>query len=262
MTDDIRTLDDVRAAVAEIAKTLDPRSRYVPELLAIVDASRDVADLEARMRAGCRGQRHAGADVFERMTLERKIRCNLITNETVLFRFSEGEWEALQRVIAARKTLRVLSAPCSHGEEPFSLAAACLQAGVPFAIDAIDIQAEAIAEARKGRLTMGFPAAYLETPAIVGKAVLAHVSFAEGDLLAPLPGNDRYDLAVCRNFLGYFKEEIAVGVATRLAARLAPGGALFVDSFCVGKFPGLAPALAAAGLRRDAGHPVFTAPAG
>ena len=261
MSPELKTLDDVRRAVAEIAKSLDPGSRYVPEFLAIVEASRDVADLEARMRAGCRGQRHAGADVFERMTLERKIRCNLITNETVLFRFSEGEWEALQRAIAARKSLRILSAPCSHGEEAFSLAAACLQAGVPFAIDALDIQKEAIAEARKGHLTMGFPAAYLDSPAIVGAPVLRHIAFAEGDLLGPLPGAERYDLAVCRNFLGYFKKEIAVDAAMRIAKRLAPGGALFVDSFCVGKFPSLAPALAAAGFRRDGAHPVFTAAA-
>lgn len=258
------TRDDVRAFIRTVAKTLDPASRYVTELLAIVDASTDVGDLTRRLQEDSRGMRFAGTQVFARMTLEQKIRCNLITNETVLFRFSEGEWLTLQRRLIprfARRTGRILSAPCSHGEEAYSLAAACLQAGVDFRLDAIDIQPECIAEGKTGRLTMGFPVEYLETPAIVGKNALGKIAFRVGDLLTT-PGDEgipdaRWDLVVCRNFLGYFVEDVAVRCASMLASRIEPAGALFLDSFCIGKFPTLAPALAKAGLTRDADHPVF-----
>lgn len=269
----MKTLDEVRGLVAEIASTLDPDSRYVPELLARVDSAADVDDLVRRMAEDSRGARHAGRDVFARMTIEQQVRCQLITNETVLFRFSEGEWSALVHRLLPRfaaraaadggdrggeaAACRILSAPCSHGEEPFSLAAACLQLGIPFRIDALDIQPACIEEARTGRLTMGFPAAYLESPAVVGPAVRERIDFRVGDLLDPLPGNDDWDLVVCRNFLGYFQEKIAVDTAARLAVRVRRGGALFLDSFCLAKFPGLVHTLVGAGLRRDGEHPVF-----
>lgn len=260
----MQTLDEIRGFVRSIARTLDPATRYVPELLALVDASADVADLERRLAAGSRGARHAGADVFARMTLEQKLRCNLITNETVLFRFTEGEWLVLQRRLIPRFAAaggRALCAPCSHGEEAFSLAAECLHAGVDLTIDAIDIQDECIAEARRGRLTMGFPIAYLETPAVVGGAVLSRIHFRAGDLLvAPGPGgipDARWDLILCRNFLGYFVEAVAVDCALRLAGRVSAGGALFVDSFCLAKTPTLAAAIEDSGLRRVDHHPIF-----
>ena len=265
----MKTLDEVRALVAEIASTLDPASRYVPELLAQVDASSDVDDLVRRMTEDSRGARHAGREVFARMTIEQQVRCQLVTNETVLFRFSEGEWNVLVHRLLPRVAARVaedngeaapcriLSAPCSHGEEPFSLAAACLQFGIPFRIDALDIQPACIEEARTGRLTMGFPAAFLEIPAIVGAAVRDRVDFQVGDLLEPLPGNEDWDLVVCRNFLGYFHEKIAVDTAARLAVRVRRGGALFLDSFCLEKFPGLVHTLVGAGLWREGSHPVF-----
>lgn len=253
------TLDDVRAFIGAIAETLDPKSRYVSELLAIVDKSTRVGDLVRRLDAGSRGARHAGLHVFERMTLEQKLRCNLITNETVLFRFSEGEWDVLIRRLLTHfvgRTGKILSAPCSHGEEPFSIAAACLQLGLDFDIDAIDIQPEVIAEAKTGKMTMGFPVQYLDTPAIVGKKALERIRFAVGDLLGELPAGT-WDLIVCRNFLGYFKEALALETARKLARRVEPGGALFVDSFCVTKFPALAAELDAEGLKREAAFPVF-----
>jgi chemotaxis methyl-accepting protein methylase len=256
------SLSDVRAFISQVASTLDPNSRYVTELLAVVGASRDVPDLVARLTSNSRGARHAGRQVFEQMTVEQKLRCNLITNETVLFRFSEGEWEALQSFITrfqSSRPGRVLCAPCSHGEEAFSVAAACLQAGVEFRIDAFDIQPACIEAARAGRMTMGFPDAYLENPAVVSREVLSRIGFAVADLLAepapPVAGP--WDLIVCRNFLGYFIEAVASRVAVRLANSLEAGGALFLDSFCLTKFSSLARQLEAAGLRRRGASPVF-----
>ncbi len=259
------SLTDVRKLVARLASSLDPASRYLPELSAVIDASSDVADLVRRLAANSRGARHAGAAVFEQMTLEEKLRCNLVTNETVLFRFSEGEWGAMQGLIGGFRKGgggRVLCAPCSHGEEAFSVAAACLEAGVGFSIDACDVQPACLEAARRGRMTMGFPEAYLETPAVVSRAVLDSIRFEVVDLLldpgeAGALGFGPWDLVVCRNFLGYFVDAVAERTARHLAGKVAAGGALFLDSFSVAKFPWLPGALAATGLRRQGSAPVF-----
>jgi chemotaxis protein methyltransferase WspC len=50
------------------------------------------------------------------------------------------------------RTLRILSVPCSTGEEPYSLAMTLLDAGIPphrFVINAVDISAQALARARE-----------------------------------------------------------------------------------------------------------------
>jgi len=260
------SLAQVRAFVARLAEGLDPQSRYVAELNEIVGAARDVPDLLERLARSSRGARHAGAAVFARMSVEERLRCQLVTNETVLFRFSEGEWEELHELVAraaaSGAAVRILCAPVSHGEEAFSIASACLQLGAPFAVVACDIQPQCIAEARTGRMTMGFPERYLDSPAVVSREVLERIDFRVADLFRE-PGSDGgvpggpWDLAVCRNFLGYFREPLATGLARTLAQRVAPGGALLLDSFCVRKFPSLLPALAASGLRERGAHPVF-----
>ncbi len=54
---------------------------------------------------------------------------------------------------------RLLSLPCSTGEEPYSMAMALLDAGVPadrFRIDAVDISAAALAQAERARVRKEF----------------------------------------------------------------------------------------------------------
>ena len=49
-------------------------------------------------------------------------------------------------------TLRILTVPCSTGEEPYSVAMALLDAGLPperFTVDAVDISPRALARARR-----------------------------------------------------------------------------------------------------------------
>src|SRR5689334_16636825 len=85
------TLADVRAFIGERAAPLDPQSRYITELAAIVDAAGDLADLERRLDAGCRGRLHAGDGSWSRMSLAEKLAVNLVTNETELMRFERAE---------------------------------------------------------------------------------------------------------------------------------------------------------------------------
>ncbi len=259
-TTDLQTLDDVRAFVARTAQTLDPDSRYISEFLAVVDAAPDIDALEAAITASSRGQRHAGADVFARMSLRNKVLSNLITAETALFRFAEGELEALSTLPARAENdpVRVLIVPCSHGEEAFTVAAHFLRLATRFSIRAFDIQPALVEEARTGRLTFGYPTEYLSTPGYVSESVLEHIEFDRGDAFAlPLPEDATFDVVLCRNFIGYFVPDRASELVDALARRLAPGGLLFLDSFCSAKMPLLLDTLARRDVTRLGAHPVF-----
>src|SRR5258708_5497288 len=93
--DEVATLDDVRAFLRRRALPLDPGSRYISELEAVIDAAADVADLERRLDAGCRGRLHAGDATWARMSLAEKLAVNLVTNETELMRFERAEMAQL-----------------------------------------------------------------------------------------------------------------------------------------------------------------------
>ena len=257
---EISDLAAVRRTIHTHAARLDPDSRYNRDLLAHADASGSVAEFESRLDAGSRGQRHSGADVFDRMTLAEKIVANLITPETTLFRFSEGEMEAIDRHLLphlGKRRAEILIVPCSHGEEAFTIAAYFLKVGLDFHIRAFDVQPALIEEARTGRLTFGYPTDYLASPGYVSPAVLERITFEVGDAFAlPLDGR-RFDLILCRNFIGYFVEEVAVELVEKLRRLAAPEGVLFLDSFCVSKIPGIERHLDGTGARRLFGRPAF-----
>ncbi|GMV81782.1 MAG: hypothetical protein AMXMBFR7_29660 [Planctomycetota bacterium] len=260
-----KSLLDVRKYIEHAAAELDRQSRYVPELLRVVDAAQDIPDFERLMNEGCRGQRHAGADVFAKMSLREKVLANLITPETTLFRFTEGELEALDREIVPRlqgRKARLLVVPCSLGDEAFTAAAFLLKRGIDFEIFAFDIQPALIESARSGRLSFGFPLEYLDPPGKVAPALLQKIRFEVGNAFAlPLQeGVKPFDVVLCRNFIGYFTPEKAQRLVERLASRVAPGGALFLDSFCLDKFPELHKPLTARRAVRVGHRPVYLFP--
>jgi chemotaxis protein methyltransferase WspC len=140
--------------------------------------------------------------------------------------------------------LRLLSLPCSTGEEPYSMAMTLLAAGFPVdrvSIDAVDISAASLAVARHGVYgsnsfrgeDLAYRTAYFEAAGRawrLGTSVQAQVRFQQGNLFADdlLAGAAGYDAIFCRNVLIYFDRETqdrAVGVLRRL---LAPQGLLFV----------------------------------
>lgn len=249
----LRSLEDVRTFVAERARPLDPQSRYIPELLAFVDAAGDLADLERRLDAGCRGRLHAGDDSWGRMSLEEKLAVNLVTNETELMRFEQAEIAHLHAKILpwlAKSEARVASIPCSHGNESVSLAIEMLEAGIrAFTVAGFDIQRACVEIAQTGRIPVAGLPRYVT--AHVEPIVMEHLSFGVLDVLhEPIPG--RYDFVVCRNFLGYFVPEVGAAVIDKLIGALARPGCLLVDSFIIQKHPQLF-----AGLQRDGALPFF-----
>jgi chemotaxis protein methyltransferase WspC len=165
-----------------------------------------------------------------------------------LGRFVREEWLPAH----ADGCLRLLSLPCSTGEEPYSIAMALLDAHVPpgrFRIDAVDICERSLAHARRGIYGKGsfrgdvtaYRERYFE-PVTGGyslcEAVRPQVNFQQGNLLNAgfLPGAEIYDVVFCRNLLIYFDratQDQAVSVLDRL---LTPKGILFAGSSESGVF--------------------------
>lgn len=142
------------------------------------------------------------------------------------------------------RVLRVLSVPCSSGEEPYSIAMALLDAGVPatrFQVDAVDISERMVEFARGGRYGRnsfrGDDLSYRDryfTETADGHQLAAHVMgrvrFLAGNLFDAhlLQHTVPYDFVFCRNLLIYFDaatQERAVAVLRRFARR---DGILFV----------------------------------
>jgi chemotaxis protein methyltransferase CheR len=161
--------------------------------------------------------------------------------ETSLWRHAEG-LVALAGVLAATaRPLRIWSAGCATGEEPYSLAMALLDAGRDREEDRIlgtDVSARALARARGGvygaRATRNLPPALAarwfrpdEPGARVDQRLSRLVRFERHNLLEPPPQRD-CDAVVCRNVLIYFDPGVAAAALLRLADAVAPGGLLLL----------------------------------
>jgi chemotaxis protein methyltransferase WspC len=142
--------------------------------------------------------------------------------------------------------LRILSAPCSTGQEAYSLAATLLCAGIPspdFNIDAFDISHTALAVAERGV----YPAGTLEhvpedLRAACGTLRNQHwhmreelrtcLRFARRNLAASgvLGDEPRYHLILCRNLFIYLHSQARAILAESLSRVLLPGGRLVVGA--------------------------------
>jgi len=174
----------------------------------------------------------------------------VIVPETWFFRYPES-FAALGRLalrrqleLAGARPLRLLSLPCSTGEEPYSIAMALLDAGLPeaaFQIDALDVSPASLERAAHGMYgrnsfrgsELGFRDRYFhaEGPDYrLDERVRRRVRLRRGNLLAPglLAEESPYDFLFCRNLLIYFDrdtQERAVQVLLRLVRE---DGALFI----------------------------------
>ncbi|MNZ78300.1 putative biofilm formation methyltransferase WspC [compost metagenome] len=165
----------------------------------------------------------------------------MIVPETWFFRYPES-FAALARRASSRlqelagaRPLRLLSVPCSSGEEPYSMVMALFDAGIPedaFQIDAVDVSPTLLERAEQGSYRRNsfrgdqitFRQRYFtpgEQDYRISDAVRGKVRFSCGNLLAPglLAGEAAYDFVFCRNLLIYFDrttQEQAVQVIKRL----------------------------------------------
>lgn len=177
----------------------------------------------------------------------------LTVGETHFFRnidqfhaFTERALPERARVRPIPRSLRVLSAGCASGEEPFSLAILVRQAMAGsvsnVSILAVDINPAALQRAARGRFSRW---ALRETPpeiehawfrhegdeVVLHESVRAAVQFEQRNLAVEdfeLWPPDTYDIVFCRNVLMYFTPDQARSLVARIARALAPGGYLFL----------------------------------
>lgn len=171
----------------------------------------------------------------------------VVVPETWFFRDREAFGAMIRHLRENRtgsRSLKLLSLPCSTGEEPYSIAMALLDAGFPdgsFEIDAIDISKRSLVHAERaiyGRNSfrgadIAFRDRYFE--ACEGgfrphDILRRQVRFRLGNVLAPATngGQEVYDVAFCRNLLIYFDRETQGAALTRLRQMLADDGLLLV----------------------------------
>ncbi len=158
-------------------------------------------------------------------------------------RFEELERRVLPGLLANGQPLRVWSAGCSIGAEPYSLAIILreLGPGRPHAILATDIDETILQRARMGA---HYTAADIRGTSPERRArwfvaddnglftvhpnIRESVTFQKQDLLRdPFPRGP-YDLVVCRNVVIYFTEEAKDKIYRGFVASLRIGGVLFV----------------------------------
>ncbi|MDO4799874.1 MAG: protein-glutamate O-methyltransferase CheR [Bacillota bacterium] len=172
---------------------------------------------------------------------------NFLTINVSEFYRNVQQWEILvdtifPELLKGKRTLKIWSAACSTGEEPYSLVMA-LSNLVPLRdikIFACDFDEAAMARAKLGvyspksiqNVPKEFQTKYFDavgTSFKIKDEIKRCVEFKKMDLL-----KDRYptgyDLIVCRNVMIYFTEEAKDEMYRKFHASLSPGGYFFVGS--------------------------------
>lgn len=183
----------------------------------------------------------------------------IATNETHFFReprqfeFLEerifDQWQGEAASGARSKHLRVWSAGCATGEEPFSVAMTLIdhfpaRAGWRIEILATDLSSRALRAARGAVWSVAkakeIPPGYLKRFMLrgtgsqqgnmkAGPEILGAVRFEQLNLHDEVyPSIGSFDLILCRNVLIYFDAASRAGVIERLLNHLVPTGYLFV----------------------------------
>jgi chemotaxis protein methyltransferase WspC len=143
------------------------------------------------------------------------------------------------------EALRILSIPCSTGEEPCSIAMSLLDAGVrveKMRIDAVDISERALARAARaiyGRNSFrGSDLAFRDRHFVAtadgyrpSNLVLGAVHYQRGNILTDFaPEAGLYDVIFCRNLLIYFDRPTQDRAVASLGRMLKPAGWMFVGA--------------------------------
>lgn len=174
----------------------------------------------------------------------------LTTNETYFFR-EPKHFDFLREKLqgdlrSGSSALRIWSAACSSGEEPYTLALLLADAlqGRPWEILASDISTRILDKAREGCYPLddaeGIARSILHKHCLKGTgqhagqftlepALKRRVQFRQINLNQPLPEVGIFDVIFLRNVMIYFDNDTKRQVVQRLCAHLKPGGYFFVS---------------------------------
>jgi len=228
------------AIVLEPSKEYLVEARLVP--LARSEGLTSIAELVARLRAEGEGD------------LYRKVVEAMTTNETLFFR-DLHPFDALRTTVlpelegrrAAERRLRIWSAACSTGQEPYTIAMLLRENFATLArwrieILATDLSSVVLAKARDGRfgpieVNRGLPlelrSKFFTQSGLDWKIkdeIRRMVDFQELNLAAPWPPLEPFDVVLLRNVLIYFDSETKKSILGRVRRVLRPDGYLFLGA--------------------------------
>lgn len=173
---------------------------------------------------------------------------NYLTINVSEFYRNPDQWRLMDKEIIPEligkfgKNLKIWSAACSTGDEPYSLVMA-LSRHIPLnmiRITATDLDKQVIAKAKVGLYSEksiasvpdDFKKKYFTKIGLsyqISNEIKSRVEFKEHNLLESNYPKD-YHMIVCRNVLIYFTEEAKDEVFRKFYQTLAPGGILFIGS--------------------------------
>ena len=187
-------------------------------------------------------------------SLKNKVIEAMTTNETLWFR--DGfPFEILPETIfteykqAKKNNVKILSAACSSGQEPYSISIVADEfirsnfgANMQFQIVGVDIDQAILNNAREAKYDSLALARGLSEERKkryftqhdkhwqVNMDVRSRVTFREQNLMQSYASLGKFDVIFCRNVLIYFSAELKKDILSRLASVLNPGGYLFLGA--------------------------------
>jgi chemotaxis protein methyltransferase CheR len=197
----------------------------------------------------------------------------ICTNETHFFREPRQfdyikdtlipDWRRKAARGERQKTIRIWSAGCSSGEEPYSIAMLLLaelpaSEGWTIRIQATDLSGKVLEQARRGCWAIvraaEIPDAYLQRFMLrgvgsrqgelkAGHEVRSVIEFGQVNLMNPSFPVGSFDLIFCRNVMIYFRGSVRDALQKSMIGHLEPHGHLFLGHAESISAPG-------AGLRR------------
>ncbi len=189
--------------------------------------------------------------------LKQQVVDAMTTNETMWFRDAHPyDWVRNHLFKAIAKTsrdhpseLRIWSAACSTGQEPYSMSmlveealrSGALPSSVQVKIIATDISKSALSSAQKGiynerTLLRGMQESYISRYFIpscsgcfeVRPNVKQRIEFRQANLKESFAFLGKFDLVLCRNVLIYFSSDLKRDILKRMHATIRPKGYLFL----------------------------------
>lgn len=207
--------------------------------------------MERRINNLMRSVNAGSYEEYIQILRENKEHClkflNHITINVSEFFRNPQQWDVLKDKIIpdfllGAKSLRIWSAGCSTGEEPYTLAILLSEyfPNLDFQILASDLDNQVLEKAQMGfysdKALVNLPK-HLVSKYFTGSAEIFQVKaslkqkikFVHHNLLKD-PFGSNYDMILCRNVVIYFTEETKNKLYLHFHAALRPGGVLFIGS--------------------------------
>ncbi|HEY5497698.1 MAG TPA: CheR family methyltransferase [Syntrophales bacterium] len=199
-------------------------------------------------KSGCSSLEDYVAHLKSSPEEEEKIIEAVVVPETWFFR-DHGPFDYLKYYLmdqgkqkTRKEKIRILSVPCSTGEEPYSIVMTLLEAGMSpeeFVVDAVDLSENALRVARGGRygkgsfrgMTEEMRRSYFhpeEREVRISEQVVSGVRFYRDNLLRPasMAQMQTYHVIFCRNLLIYLHTKAKETAFSHIDRLLRPGGVL------------------------------------